>query len=185
MCCPRFSTKVKAGVVVEGAGVARMVRADQPLLVLVALEGPCVGQRASKQSAKFVVGRRKNVGFCLNDSAVSERHAEVTWGGTVYTLRDLGSSNGTTHNNKLIAEGEEVELRDQDVLRLGFDTVVRVEVLPPMPVDSDDLTVEQFLEAELDLMKQRIKRRGEVMCDLLRNEVSSKFLNSTTQELKA
>jgi hypothetical protein len=26
-----------------------------------------------------------------------------------------------------------------------------------MPVDSDDLTVEQFLEAELDLMKQRIK----------------------------
>jgi pSer/pThr/pTyr-binding forkhead associated (FHA) protein len=82
-----------------------MVRADQPLLVLVALEGPCVGQRASKQSAKFVVGRRKNVGFCLNDSAVSERHAEVTWGGTVYTLRDLGSSNGTTHNNKLIAEG--------------------------------------------------------------------------------
>jgi hypothetical protein len=26
--------------------------------------------------------------------------------------------------------GEEVELRDQDVLRLGLDTVVRVEVCP-------------------------------------------------------
>lgn len=82
-----------------------MVRADQPLLVLEALEGPCTGQRATKQSAKFVVGRRKNLGLHLNDSAVSERHAEVVWGGDGYVLRDLGSSNGTYRNGEVVGAG--------------------------------------------------------------------------------
>mmetsp|Transcript_43489 Transcript_43489/g.111222 ORF Transcript_43489/g.111222 Transcript_43489/m.111222 type:complete len:159 (-) Transcript_43489:110-586(-) len=152
-----------------------MVRADQPLLVLEALEGPCTGQRATKQSAKFVVGRRKNLGLHLNDSAVSERHAEVVWGGDGYVLRDLGSSNGTYRNGEVVGAGVDVELRDQDVLRFGLDTVVRVEILPAMPADAEALTVEQFLEAEMHMMMQRVKRRGEVMCELLRNEVATKL----------
>ena len=42
----------------------------------------------------------------IKDPAVSEKHAEFSWEGTAWTLRDLGSSNGTAVNGcRLQGEG--------------------------------------------------------------------------------
>eukprot|EP00191_Tetraselmis_sp_GSL018_P012881 CAMPEP_0177586646 /NCGR_PEP_ID=MMETSP0419_2-20121207/5188_1 /TAXON_ID=582737 /ORGANISM="Tetraselmis sp., Strain GSL018" /LENGTH=52 /DNA_ID=CAMNT_0019076561 /DNA_START=542 /DNA_END=700 /DNA_ORIENTATION=+ len=36
----------------------------------------------------------------------------------------------------------------------------------------DEKTVEEFLQADVELLKQRILRRGDVICQLLRSEAS-------------
>jgi len=79
---------------------------NQPILRLCVCEGPCSGLEAAKQSAKFLAGRRKNLGFCISDSTISERHAEFSWSGEVYKLKDLGSSNGTFLNGKAVSSGK-------------------------------------------------------------------------------
>uniref|UniRef100_A0A061R1W1 Smad fha domain-containing protein n=1 Tax=Tetraselmis sp. GSL018 TaxID=582737 RepID=A0A061R1W1_9CHLO len=144
---------------------------NQPILRLCVCEGPCSGLEAAKQSAKFLAGRRKNLGFCISDSTISERHAEFSWSGEVYKLKDLGSSNGTFLNGKAVSSGEFVQLSDQDMVRLGLDTLIRVEINPP-PSSMDEKTVEEFLQADVELLKQRILRRGDVICQLLRSEAS-------------
>eukprot|EP00951_Prasinocladus_malaysianus_P002324 scaffold16467_cov39-Prasinocladus_malaysianus.AAC.1 len=86
--------------------MGRAATASQPVLGLVVTAGPAAGLRASKQSARFVTGRRKGLGFSVPDSAVSERHAEVSWNGSAYVLKDIGSSNGTLHNGVSLLEGQ-------------------------------------------------------------------------------
>lgn len=39
------------------------------------------------------------------DPSVSERHAEIGWNGTAWTIRDLGSSNGTVVDGVKLAGG--------------------------------------------------------------------------------
>lgn len=80
--------------------------AYQEVLHLSVLRGPATGQTASKQSSKFVLGRRKNLGFTVPDPAVSEKHAEIVWTGSFYLFRDLGSSNGSHHNGKPVQAGQ-------------------------------------------------------------------------------
>ncbi|KAK9801347.1 hypothetical protein WJX73_007704 [Symbiochloris irregularis] len=77
----------------------------------------------------------------------------------VWTLRDIGSSNGTFINgNKLEEEGEAVELKNGDTILFGHDSKVRVQI---RPVIYDDLTIQQILELECAREEQQIKARVE------------------------
>jgi pSer/pThr/pTyr-binding forkhead associated (FHA) protein len=64
---------------------------------------------------------------------VSEGHALLEWEarkkGGAWTIRDVGSSNGTRHNGEeLVREGASHDLEDGDELMLGTHTVAVVEV---------------------------------------------------------
>ena len=52
----------------------------------------------------------------LGDDTVSRRHAELRFEDDRWMLRDLGSSNGTYVNGRLVAEAE---VRAGDVVHLG------------------------------------------------------------------
>ncbi len=62
------------------------------------------------------IGRDLSCELVLEDSTVSRRHARVGWNGGGWTLRDVGSKNGTTVNGEP-ARG--AELRDGDQIGIG------------------------------------------------------------------
>ncbi|HUQ88559.1 MAG TPA: FHA domain-containing protein [Vicinamibacterales bacterium] len=63
------------------------------------------------------IGRDPECDVHINDASVSRGHARITLAGTVATLVDHGSKNGTKVNGTLI--GAPVELQDGDELTFG------------------------------------------------------------------
>ncbi len=65
------------------------------------------------------LGRGTDVDIRIDDPGVSRHHAEIVLG-TDVTLRDLGSTNGTLVNGRLVPSAV---LRDGDLLQLGSTTL--------------------------------------------------------------
>lgn len=108
---------------------------------------------------KLTVGRTRASKIWIKDSAVSEKHAEIFWDGTNWVLQDKGSSNGTLLNgNSLEAEGTAVTLKNGDLVQFGTDSQVAVGLIPVL---TDSVTVQQFLEAETRRQVQSIKAKAE------------------------
>ena len=66
--------------------------------------------------AHLVIGRSSACEIVLGDDTVSRRHAELRFEAGRWLLRDLGSSNGTYVNGRLVTEAE---VRRGDVIHLG------------------------------------------------------------------
>ena len=66
--------------------------------------------------ARLVIGRSSGCQLVLADDSVSRRHAELYVEEGRWLLRDLGSSNGTYVNGRLVTEAE---VRRGDVIYLG------------------------------------------------------------------
>ncbi|WP_432844002.1 FhaA domain-containing protein [Dactylosporangium sp. CA-092794] len=58
------------------------------------------GRRYTVQSGATVIGRGRQADLRLRDEGVSRRHACLQYDGTALTVRDLGSTNGTTVNDR-------------------------------------------------------------------------------------
>lgn len=98
------------------AGEAR--RSKQPLLV-VSL-GAMRRVVALEADGPVVLGRGLDVTLTLDDETLSRHHAEFTVEADGVWVRDLGSTNHTKVNGKVI---ERVRLRDGDEVQLGRATV--------------------------------------------------------------
>jgi pSer/pThr/pTyr-binding forkhead associated (FHA) protein len=86
--------------------VQQDVGTDRPaILTLDVLEGPCKGTTYFKTGNFFTVGRTRASKVHIKDPAVSEKHAELSWEDGYWTVRDVGSSNGTAVNSKKLEEG--------------------------------------------------------------------------------
>lgn len=66
--------------------------------------------------ARLVIGRSSSCEIVLGDDTVSRRHAELRLEAGRWLLRDLGSSNGSYVNGRLVTEAE---VRRGDVIHLG------------------------------------------------------------------
>ena len=62
-------------------------------------------------SAVHVVGRMQSCNLPLTSGFVSTAHALIRWDGHAWSIRDLGSRNGTFVNEVPITKGEEIALR--------------------------------------------------------------------------
>ncbi|MGA3169864.1 MAG: FHA domain-containing protein [Chthoniobacteraceae bacterium] len=62
------------------------------------------------------VGRVSDNLIHIEDASVSSHHAEISFSGGHYTLKDLGSTNGTRVNDKVFTEGT---IHDGDRIRFG------------------------------------------------------------------
>ena len=98
------------------------------LSITSGLEG---SSRRSLLDSPCVAGRAAACDLVLDHPSVSRRHAELTrgdWGG--WTVRDLGSRNGTLVNGVPVARHE---LRDGDVIGIGrFERrFATQETIPP------------------------------------------------------
>jgi anti-anti-sigma factor len=89
---------------------------DPPRLVVAC--GRAKGRQMPLDEAGFFVGRDPGCRLRTASDTVSRRHAHIrAVGGRVY-VRDLGSTNGTLLNDRLI-RGQEVEVRAGDRLEIG------------------------------------------------------------------
>ena len=89
------------------------------------IEGPALvvrsgGGRAGESfeaiGDQALIGRSPECDVFLDDVTVSRRHAELTRDGKVFTIRDLGSLNGTFVNKRRI---ESSVLEDDDEVQIG------------------------------------------------------------------
>jgi hypothetical protein len=88
---------------------------DGPALV-VRSGGGRAGESFEAIGAKALIGRSPECDVFLDDVTVSRRHAELVRDGDVFTIRDLGSLNGTFVNKRRI---ESAVVEDDDEVQVG------------------------------------------------------------------
>ncbi|WP_208028547.1 FHA domain-containing protein [Rhabdothermincola sediminis] len=85
--------------------------------VLVVKRGPAAGSRFALDKPIVTAGRHPDSDIFLDDITVSRRHAEISRGVEGYTVRDVGSLNGTYVNRQRI--DSPVPLRNGDEVQIG------------------------------------------------------------------
>jgi hypothetical protein len=104
--------------------------------------GPLPGQSFPLAGENTYIGRDLSNEVVIDDPEVSRRHACITRGPGGYSIKDMGSTNGTFVNGIRIADSQ--ALRDGDIVGLGQivlafeetaeaggDTVTGIPVTPP------------------------------------------------------
>ena len=98
---------------------------NESLLTALGITGPALvvrsgggmaGQSFQPGEGTTVIGRSPECDVFLDDVTVSRRHAEIRREGGTFTIRDLGSLNGTYVNRKRI---ESTDLEDDDEVQIG------------------------------------------------------------------
>src|SRR3954468_448838 len=87
------------------------------MLKLIVLAGAKEGLEIPLKKDKFLIGRAKECALRAGSEAISRRHCAILHRETGWTVRDLGSRNGTLVNDERITK--EVPLKDGDLLRVG------------------------------------------------------------------
>lgn len=85
--------------------------------LLIVRRGPNTGARFLLDTNMTAVGRHPDADIFLDDVTVSRRHAQFLRTGTQFSVRDLGSLNGTFWGGERI-ESEEI-LSDGDEVQIG------------------------------------------------------------------
>ena len=78
--------------------------------------GGLAGEVFELGGERTTIGRSPDCDVFLDDVTVSRRHAELTRDGSMFTIRDLGSLNGTFVNKHRI---ESSVLEDDDEVQIG------------------------------------------------------------------
>ena len=83
--------------------------------ILIALSGPSISSRFLLDSKNVKIGRDLNNEICFDDITVSRSHAMIEKNENGYSIRDLGSLNGTYLNAVAIKEstiiaGDEIQI---------------------------------------------------------------------------
>jgi hypothetical protein len=93
-----------------------------------------VGRSVPVHAVPFVIGR---VGTHLplrSDMALSREQAAIDWTGAVFTISDLGSTNGTYLNGRRLTAEKPEQLRFGAIIRLGSTALTfRLEGLSELP----------------------------------------------------
>ncbi len=103
-------------VVGSSENLALALRTSEASAFLVVCMGPNVGHRYPLFD-RTIMGRSETADITLADDRVSGKHCEVVRNANGFTVRDLGSSNGTLVNAQKISE---VDLREGDLVQVGY-----------------------------------------------------------------
>jgi pSer/pThr/pTyr-binding forkhead associated (FHA) protein len=95
--------------------------------MLKIIAGPEAGQDFACGGPETYVGRSQRCAVRLSGTSASFEHALITRAGDDFFIENL-SANGTVLNNERL--GVKTRLRVRDQIRIGGDTVIRVESLP-------------------------------------------------------
>lgn len=79
------------------------------------------GKRISLNTCNFIVGRGLNSNLVLDDAQASRQHIAIITEGSIYTLKDLNSRNGTFLNGNKISTAV---LNNSDVIKAGTSTII-------------------------------------------------------------
>ncbi len=115
---------------------------------LFVIQGRDQGSRYHLDESVHSIGRTHANSIRLHDTEVSRNHAELVRRGETYVVRDLGSSNGTFVNGRLVTElelssGDQVQVGRSTLLYTGFmedrleDLADKVDIVPRVGSDDD------------------------------------------------
>ncbi len=99
----------------EGESLLAALGITGPALV-VRSGGGMAGQTFQPAEGRTLVGRSPECDIFLDDVTVSRQHAEIVRDGDEFTIRDLGSLNGTYVNRRRI---ESAVLENDDEVQVG------------------------------------------------------------------
>ena len=99
----------------EGESLLAALGITGPALV-VRSGGGMAGQSFQPADGRTLVGRSPECDIFLDDVTVSRQHAEIVRDGDEFTIRDLGSLNGTYVNRRRI---ETAVLENDDEVQVG------------------------------------------------------------------
>lgn len=91
----------------------------EPYLIIVA--GSSIGKLYHLHASELVAGRSANCDIWIEDNTISRKHFRIKKTGTVYSIQDLNSTNGTFVNNKRI---KTAELKAGDKIQISKDTII-------------------------------------------------------------
>jgi len=103
---------------------------------LIIVTGPMTGQRFTVTDSPFFIGRDPECGLCIQDADVARKHAIVHLGREGVLIRDLGTMNRISVNNR---EVHEARLKHGDEVEIGrtrFVVQAVVEADVPQRADS-------------------------------------------------
>ncbi len=89
------------------------------VLALAVIHGPDRHAIHRIVDTETKVGRSEEADFMIADTLVSDLHFTVRVNGNLYSMVDLGSTNGTHLNQNLITEGIRVRLKNFDEIQAG------------------------------------------------------------------
>lgn len=114
--------------------------------LVVRHEDGCGEVHELHQGVTYGLGRSPKNRIVLDDDLCSREHAEITYAEDDWYLRDLGSTNGTRLNNKLLTG--EVKIKSQDNIQFGhgkFMFVYDLDELPGVRLPSESHMKEEVL----------------------------------------
>ncbi|HEX8769770.1 MAG TPA: FHA domain-containing protein [Acidimicrobiales bacterium] len=111
-----FAPVESAGEVSEEELTVTLGEFPDSTAMVVVKRGPNAGSKFALDTDVTRAGRHPDSDIFLDDITVSRRHAEVVRGDDGYTIRDVGSLNGTYLNRERI---EEATLANGDELQIG------------------------------------------------------------------
>lgn len=98
----------------EDLGLIEALRPGTALLIVQ--RGPNAGARFLLDNAEVTSGRGPDSDIFLDDVTVSRKHAVFSWEGDHFTVRDVGSLNGTYVNRQRV---DHADLQDRDEVQIG------------------------------------------------------------------
>jgi len=116
---------------------------------LVATTGPLQGQTLPLIGSETSLGRGDGITYAIDHMSVSRRHCEIVTDGTVFTIRDNDSTNGTFVNG---IRAQERVLQHGDTITLGNSTFLfLLEGHPALPNDVTMMDLQIDSTATLEL----------------------------------
>lgn len=82
-------------------------------------KGETGGVAIHLRGSRLTVGRRDGQDVCIGNPGVSREHAILARHGGAWTVRDLGSSQGTKVNGSLVQPGADIALEDGTTIEFG------------------------------------------------------------------
>jgi pSer/pThr/pTyr-binding forkhead associated (FHA) protein len=125
---------------------------------LMVSTGDAAGTVFPVTEESVLIGRSAEAKICINEQAISYEHARLEQKGAKFTLRDLGSTNGTYVNGQRLVDA--VVLEGGDSVRMGsttFTFVTRESGLPKGTVKLTDPNPDLPIEP---LHPRRSRERG-------------------------
>jgi two-component system cell cycle response regulator len=86
---------------------------------LIIVRGSPQGHRFFITQPEMTVGRDPSADISVMDNGISRKHAKLLKAASSVRIEDLGSSNGTFINDKRLLPGQQLELKKEDMIKMG------------------------------------------------------------------